>query len=93
MTIIKESIKEIGGKVNKKELIENNGEYYITLNGKKIRVASLTLNKNDYQNEELIRWIFNQKDLSNSLKFAIQCIIDLYGTDDLNLVRELRINK
>ena len=90
MTTIKERIKEIGGKVNKKELIENNGEYYITLNGKKVRVASLTLNKNDYRNEELIRWIYSQKDLSNSLKFAIQLCIEMYGTDDLNLIRELR---
>lgn len=93
MTIIKETVKEVGGKVNRKELIKDDGQFYIAHNGKKMRVASLTLNKSDYKNEDLIKWIYNQTDLSNSLKFAIQTIIEIYGTDDLNLVRELKINE
>ena len=58
------------------ELIQDeDGELNIVINGKPRRVFNFTLNSNDRYDEELLTWIFEQEDLSTSVKKAIKFYI------------------
>ena len=75
----KETYKE-KGKIEKTirvtELIQDeNGELNIVTDGKPRRVFNFTLNANDRHDYDLLNWIFDQKDLSTSIKKAIKFYI------------------
>ena len=68
------------GKIEKSERIteliqDEDGELNIVIDGKPRRVFNFTLNSNDRYDEELLTWIFDQEDLSTSIKTAIQFYI------------------
>ena len=68
------------GKIEKSERItellqDEDGELTIAMNGKPRRVFNFTLNSNDRYDEELLTWIFEQEDLSTSVKEAIKFYI------------------
>lgn len=56
-------------------LKDEDGELTIAVDGKPRRVFNFTLNSNDKYDEELFNWIFEQEDLSTSVKKAIKFYI------------------
>lgn len=56
-------------------LRDKDGELSIAVDGKRRRVFNFTLNSNDKYDEELFNWIFEQQDLSTSIKKAIKFYI------------------
>lgn len=73
---------EISSSVRVKQLVEDeNGISKILIDGKQQRVINLTINKEDgIYNKDVIEWIFNQKDLSTSIKQVIKEYIKINGT-------------
>ena len=73
---------EISSSVRVKQLVEDeNGLSKILIDGKQQRVINLTINKEDgIYNKDVIEWIFNQKDLSTSIKQVIKEYIKINGT-------------
>ena len=68
------------GKIEKSERIteliqDEDRELNIVIDGKPRRVFNFTLNSNDRYDEELLTWIFEQEDLSTSVKKAIKFYI------------------
>lgn len=53
-------------------LRDEDGELTIAVDGKPRRIFNFTLNSNDKYDEELFTWIFEQEDLSTSVKKAIK---------------------
>ena len=77
----KEEIYRQKGKIEKTtrttELLrDKDGELSIAVNCKRRRVFNFTLNSNDKYDEELFTWIFEQEDLSTSVKKAIKFFIE-----------------
>ena len=59
------------------ELLQHeDGELTIAIDGKPRRVFNFTLNSSDKYDEELLNWIFDQNDLSTSIKKAIKFFIE-----------------
>ena len=56
-------------------LRDKDGELTIAVDGKPRRVFNFTLNSNDKYDEELFNWIFEQEDLSTSVKRAVKFYI------------------
>ena len=69
------------GKIEKSERIteliqDEDRELNIVIDGKPRRVFNFTLNSNDRYDEKLLNWIFEQEDLSTSVKKAIKFYIE-----------------
>ena len=56
-------------------LRDEDGELNIVIDGKPKRIFNFTINSNDRYDEELLTWIFEQEDLSTSVKKAIKFYI------------------
>ena len=69
------------GKIEKSERIteliqDEDGELNIVIDGKPKRVFNFTINSDNRYDEKLLNWIFEQEDLSTSVKKAIKFYIE-----------------